>query len=484
MYAFAQKGIYDVLIGINRRDSGNTKSSRGFRLSNNADGDYTSAIAKISASPSDDQVLSLAYNYDKAHDNWDDSQWGRQIYKNEQHRLTGKWEYSANDFVNLVSAVQYVHSEYFFDSGAKKAQNKFDSIGGNIQNTTEIFLLGNHSLTIGGDLYKKNQSGTTIDPFSGSWQDDTGRPDAEALDAGLFIQDAYAITPYLTISPIVRWNYYNRSSNQGFETVTDNTFTPGITLSIKPVQNAEFWLSVNTGYRPPVMDELYFTMSYPGVIDTAIVVANPDLKPEKSTNWETGTNLRLQRLLSDQDTLNIKAALFYDDVKDFIGTKSWMDTTNPTIWYFSTTNYGHVIRKGVEISAHYVIDNFGLDASYGLVHATNREDNKRVPGITPQSASIRLGYTIPKSDLDLWYRIRWCDGGKSNEETSWGSGQYREYAGYLTHALGLQWSPKVPGFENLTAGMAMTNLFDKKYRMLNGSYGYGRSAQVWLSAQF
>ena len=241
---------------------------------------------------------------------------------------------------------------------------------------------------------------------------------------------------------------------------------------------------MNTGYRPPILDELYFTMVYPGVIDNAVVVANPDLKPEKSTNWETGTNLNFKGLLAEDDKLNAKFTFFYDDVKDFIGSTSWMDPNVPGTMYFSTENLGHVVRKGIEVSAGYAIGNFSVRANYGLVHATDKTTDERVPGVTPQSANLRLGYTFPAQALDVWYRARWSKGGKSAEETDYGSGVYKHYASFMTHAVGVEWSPKVEGFVTFTAGAALTNLFDKEYRMLNGSYGYGRAARVWLSAQF
>lgn len=55
---------------------------------------------------------------------------------------------------------------------------------------------------------------------------------------------------------------------------------------------------------------------------------------------------------------------------------------------------------------------------------------------------------------------------------------------FLTHSLGAEWSPKVTDLANLQAGIAVVNLFDKEYRMLNGSYGSGRGVRLWLSAQF
>lgn len=481
LYAFGRHDFWDVVVGVNRRDSGEVRASRGYRSDNNADGDYTAVLAKVSAAPIDDMLLSLSYNYDIANDAWDTTSYGRNTYKNKQHRLTGSWEYAYSDLINIKSAVQYVKSQYSFDSGATQAKNDFDSLGGNIQNTSEFVVLGNHALTFGGDIYKKTQKGQTFG--ANGWEYEPGRPDSEALDAGLFIQDVYEINLYVSLTPVLRWNYYKRESNKGFPSISDSKLTPGLTLTLRPVESAEIWASVNSGYRPPVLDELYFTMVWPGYIDTAIVVANPDLKPERSTNWEIGTNLNFSGLLSENDKLNTKLTFFYDDVKDFISSASWQSDT-PNTTYFTAVNHGHVIRKGIELSANYAIDNFSVKATYGLVHASDKETDARVEGITPQSANLRLGYAIAQHNLDLWYRAHWSKGGKSNEETAWQSGIFRDYSGYMTHAVGLEWSPKIAGFVNFNAGIAITNIFDKEYQMLNGSYGYGRGARVWLSAQF
>lgn len=44
---------------------------------------------------------------------------------------------------------------------------------------------------------------------------------------GLFIQDIYDITGWLSVSPVVRWNYYKRESNKGYASMSDNKVTPG-----------------------------------------------------------------------------------------------------------------------------------------------------------------------------------------------------------------------------------------------------------------
>ncbi len=57
-------------------------------------------------------------------------------------------------------------------------------------------------------------------------------------------------------------------------------------------------------------------------------------------------------------------------------------------------------------------------------------------------ATLRAGYTYKPWDLNGWYRLRFCTkGGESNIETSWGSGEYKKFSGFATHAVGLTWRP-------------------------------------------
>ena len=102
-YVFGRHDIWDVLVGVNRRDSGNVKNSSGRRIDNNSDAEYTSVIAKVSALPTDEMAFSLAYNFDEAQD-----EWGRQdrwFYKNKQNRITGKWDFNSGPLLNLSAAV-------------------------------------------------------------------------------------------------------------------------------------------------------------------------------------------------------------------------------------------------------------------------------------------------------------------------------------------------------------------------------------------
>ena len=104
-------------------------------------------------------------------------------------------------------------------------------------------------------------------------------------------------------------------------------------------------------------------------------------------------------------------------------------------------------------------------------------------GITPQSANLKLAYAFPAQAINVWYRAHWSKGGESSVEDRT-TGENLHFSSFLTHSLGAEWSPKVADLANLQAGIAAVNLFDKEYRMLNGSYGSGRGVRLWLSAQF
>ena len=74
---------------------------------------------------------------------------------------------------------------------------------------------------------------------------DRSRPKSRGYDAGLFIQDEYAINPYLTLTPVLRWSYYNRKPTTdnndkfGLASRSDSKVTPGITLT--PEFDSYFW---------------------------------------------------------------------------------------------------------------------------------------------------------------------------------------------------------------------------------------------------
>ena len=112
-----------------------------------------------------------------------------------------------------------------------------------------------------------------------------------------------------------------------------------------------FWGSVTTGYRPPILDEMYYRMDYSSWGIQSVVIPNPDLKPEKSVNYEIGTSLDFKNLSGVGDRFTARASVFYDDVKDFINVEVEPDNSGSLpVFTYRAKNLGHVVNKGIELS--------------------------------------------------------------------------------------------------------------------------------------
>lgn len=233
-----------------------------------------------------------------------------------------------------------------------------------------------------------------------------------------------------------------------------------------------------------MLDEMFFAMSYPSTGITSVVIANPEIKPETSLNYEIGLNSQLSRLITENDRLQLKGAVFYDKVKDLISADMVDFDPSTMTMYFKTVNVGEVVRKGAEVSADYSIGNASLHLGWGLVHAIDKETNERLPGIVPQTATLRTTWAVPSKDLKLWYRLNWYDGGKSSVDNYQTQEENIHLPSYCTHALGLQWTPSVANFADFTTTVAVENIANKTYQELNGSYGYGRTVRVNVTARF
>ena len=493
VWLFGRKESFDAVIGFSHREGGKIISSNnGRRTKTPRDSGYNAITSKFTFTLSNNTLLSLGYNYDDTKHNQ-----GRPSdeakYRLKQHRLTGNWEYSYGDWVDLVVNMQYTKLDNKFDGRAYNRQAYFKddshSYSINAQNTSVLVFGGIHTMTYGFESSLNHQK---AEDFQG--HPDRSRPKSKGYDAGLFVQDEYALNPYVTMIPVLRWSYYNRkpttdnNSKFGLKSRNDNKVTPGLTLKLAPNKELSFYASVQSGYRPPFLDELYTSIEYPQYGMYSIVLPNPNLKPEESVNLEVGLNGEYERVFAASDRFKFHANLFRDRVKNLIraGATGERDITDDgdLIIYYSVENVGRAVRSGFEASADYYPGNADFHFSYGYLHAEDRRTGEKIPGITPMQAVLRAGYSYNPWNLNGWYRLRLYKGGKSSLETVRDSGKYRELGGFATHSVGLTWKPHIKDWADMALTLSVDNVANKKFRYLNGGYGIGRSYRAWLSAAF
>lgn len=492
-FVYGRQGILDAVVGYSRKDGGTLSTSKtGRRSSTPRDFQYESVIAKLTAQPSGNNQLSLGYSLDKTRQ-WSGPVGDRADYGLKQHRITGLWKYRNGDLVNIRANVQYSKMENSFDGRSYNPNayfsDDYESFSGNLQNTSVFQLGGTHVLTYGLDLSRNKQKAKDVLGMS-----DLSRPDSEGVDSGFFIQDEFAVNDRFSIIPVLRFSYYDRKPNGAnkdkarLKDQSDSKLTPGITFTLSPVRNLSFYLSAQSGYRPPFLDELYTSMEYLDFNISSVVLPNPNLKPEESLNLELGANGNFGDVLMAGDRFVVKANVFRDKVKNLIDAgftgDSEITPDGNMIMYYTVKNIGEALRTGFELTADYYTGNFDFRASYGQLRAKNKTTGETLPGVTPQQATFRAGYTHRPWNLNGWYRLRMHQGGKSSREVGYNSGVYENWGGFTTHAVGFEWKPRIKNTTDFTVGFSVDNLSNKKYRYLNGGYGHARSCRAWLSVAF
>lgn len=152
-------------------------------------------------------------------------------------------------------------------------------------------------------------------------------------------------SPYITFSQRLAGDILNlngglRMSNSD---MFDTQWIPQAGFSVNPGYGITFKGNFAVGYRNPSFRELYLYR-----------MANPDLQPEKMSNFELSVGKRFSRYL----TIDLTA--YYSRGRDMIQTVD-----------FKNVNTGRFINKGIEVSAVSIpVDNLRLYATYSYLHTS------------------------------------------------------------------------------------------------------------------
>ena len=159
---------------------------------------------------------------------------------------------------------------------------------------------------------------------------------------------------------------------------------------------------VSTGYRTPSSRQTVPGYYYTTQRGAGVLVSNPDLKPESSTNFELTA-------LWQGDSVEIGGTAFRTDFRDKIenfNTGEPIEVAGTTYNRWEYYNVQDATIQGIELTASAVLsDTVSLRGSYTLTDS--EQDSGDFEGLplsrTPRNAaSIRLDWITPVAGLDAW----------------------------------------------------------------------------------
>lgn len=194
----------------------------------------------------------------------------------------------------------------------------------------------------------KNASATVgfdFDSYSGEIPVSGGNHHTEGSMSTISRKSIVEYSPYLTLSQTFLDNLLN--VNGGLRMANSNKFdtqwVPQFGFSLNPGLDWTVKGNLAVGYRNPSFRELYLYR-----------MANPDLQPEKMTNYEISVGKAFSRYFSAEITG------YYSNGHNMIQT---VDQKN--------RNTGRFINKGIELAAHsHPADNLWLSATYSYLHTS------------------------------------------------------------------------------------------------------------------
>ncbi|MEJ5300181.1 MAG: TonB-dependent receptor [Thermodesulforhabdaceae bacterium] len=256
---------------------------------------------------------------------------------------------------------------------------------------------------------------------------------------------------------------YNLNVTPGSESFSHTSWRSGATYEV--IDGLFARAAIGTGFRAPSADELA------GRYQTSWtkLVGNPDLKPEKSTTYEIGADLR-------RDKLSAGIAFFYSDYTDRI-TSGFKTCVNGDCSWTTYKNVDGATLAALEAYASYKIP---LSSIYikpfvnGIYYVKRKiEDDSYaaslgsdvVPYVSRENLilGITAGY-LDKAEITLQANYH---GKQTVQDWNWMSPTYGkaiEKGGFTVYSLKFSCYP----LPNLNPYIRIDNLTDKNYSFVDG----------------
>ncbi|MDR4308273.1 TonB-dependent hemoglobin/transferrin/lactoferrin family receptor [Chelatococcus sambhunathii] len=473
--------------------------------------DQWSWLLKATAQPTDDQTVKLTYT---GLDARFDTGGGQYTDTNEvtTHNVVadyswkpGLWwtDLSAKAYFSRTGNQQYrpPRLDAVPPYGAFNVDYQIDTFGGSVTNVTRFSVpLFDVAVSYGAEVFRDKTATASVgsdpnDDPNGVWFSGSN-PDGERTVGGGFARAELSHGEWLKILLGGRYDRFQMTgSTTAFDVdegrrvdvdMTGGRFSPTATLAVTPLKGLQVYGSYEEGYRPPnIMEAILGGQHIGGGLPT---LPNPDLKPEVSRTVELGVNVKLDGVLSEDDSFRAKAAVYRTGLNDFITLSSY--ALGGRFLTRATNLDDKTVLKGLDLEANYDAGSFYVGGTAALIDA-DYGDSFAIPAGATNGTLLNI-YLSPKRKLSLDGGLRFLEqkltvGGrvtavKPEDQIGGLTGTY-QYNRYTL--IDLYTSYKIN--DNFTARASVENLRDVAYVEAMGaplSPSPGRTFTIGATARF
>ncbi|TXI91296.1 MAG: TonB-dependent hemoglobin/transferrin/lactoferrin family receptor [Burkholderiaceae bacterium] len=311
-----------------------------------------------------------------------------------------------------------------------------------------------------------------VDPSNADFVPRKYFPDTRDSSKAVFLQDEIFAGKWI-ITPGIRFDHFDLDvlTQAGFappaktpaKSLSGSATVPKLGMVYKLDRDWNLYVNGAGGFRAPNAQQIN------GVFDSstvpAVLLSNPDLRPEKSRNIEVG-------LRAFYDFINFDLAAFRGQYRDLIYDKKPLGgkgvAGDPAI--FQTVNIDKAIIKGYELrgTAQWGrIAAFEISSPFAVGHTQGWDETTHLPLNSINPNKVVMGLRVKSADLDLQLNARHLS---AKTEADMNSPylskpatppRIKQFAVPAANVLDMQLSYRVNA--QLLARVSIENLGNKKY---------------------
>lgn len=398
----------------------------------------------------------------------------------------------------LDLSVSAYHSESYSEKGYERGidlyyRNQDERKGINAQNLMS-FSTGpvNHRLLLGLDYENRQEDAIYI--LDGEYSSFNSMPN-DYKDLGLFIQhESRYWDDRIALQLGGRYDQFDREVMGVEETYDNSRFSPRVGASFEVFDGFNLLANYSETFRAPTPHET----SSAGPLNVHYwYQPNPDLQSETAREVEAGFSWNASGLLSEDDSVRLKAMYFTGRIEDMI--ELVIDHDGPlspaNSRYVRYENVGEVKREGLELEASYQREHWSTFLTYEELDQFDRQTLHKSPFAFADKARLGVDLRPFADDFTLSFDVTHWFAPDQNPETLMSGGQLYYYVNksYSRSNFQMRWRPFLSDVAFLDGStqllIGINNLFDQKRLPASGvttstRVGEGRNVYISLAKNF